>query len=705
MDSDSAPAPSDSRSSRGSTLVLAATVFLSAWLLFQVQPMVAKRILPWFGGGPAIWTTTMLFFQTALLAGYFYAHLLASRLPPTRQFRVHLALLAGAAVLIVFNSVIPSEAWKPTESNHPAWDILLLLTATIGLPYVLLAATAPLVQAWYAGSDRAGSPYRLYALSNLGSLAALFTYPFVVEPHVGIVRQGVAWSALFGLFVLLCGASGWTLTRGRTEAISFANLGPEADDEAPSKLRRFLWIAFPASASVALLAITNYLAQDVASFPLIWIIPLAVYLITFIATFDSDRWYRRIVWMPLAAAATFGASYSWFEGSSMPLEQQLFYHVALLLSLGMVCHGEVARLRPNARRLTSFYLAIAAGGALGGVLTALVAPILFTERYELQLSIIAVWALAMIVLATDRRSPLFDGRIFPAWLGIAAMLITFLVISRNFYVFTSEHLVARVRNFYGVLKVSDFGVGTPDAYRKLTNGRISHGAQYLSPDNRRVPAQYYFAGTGVSQAIMSIPAGRPHRVGVVGLGAGVLASYADKGDYFAFYDINPLDIEVADKYFTFLKDARERGATVNIIQGDARLSLEKQPPQKFDVLVLDAFSGDAIPVHLLTREALDLAWSHVAEPDGVLAVHVSNLHLDLQPVVNAAAKRHKLEATFVDTYRGEDPASVSSDWILLTTDTVRFLGAKDASPLVKHMGGDRTVEWTDDYSNLLEIMK
>jgi SAM-dependent methyltransferase len=703
----------DTSPTRGARLLLAAAALLGAWLLFQVQPMVAKRLLPWYGGGTAIWTTTLLFFQTALLGGYLYAHLLVSRVAPRRQAAVHTMLLLAATIALALAPVLPSEAWQPTSFERPGLQILATLAACVGLPYVMLAATAPLVQSWYAQANPGRTPYRLYALSNFGSLAALVSYPLLVEPQLGVARQGVAWSVLFGVFAVICAASGWNATRAASSSagLAEAEAGPiavSAASGAASPLRsgeRFFWFALPMCASAALLTITAHLCQDVVSIPLLWIAPLVTYLLTFIVAFERDRWYQRWFWLFLLAASSFVAVGAWRGLESTSFALPLAANLVLLLAIGMVCHGELARMRPAPQRLTAFYLAIAAGGALGGAAIAIVAPLAFNDTYELPLSILAAWVLAVAVLVTDRESKFYDGRAFKPLLGIAALLIALAVAMLANELRKRSHAVATGRNFYGTLKVREIAAEAPQfTYYKLNNGAISHGTQYLAAENRRFPSQYYHSGAGVGM-LLSAPHTAPRRIGVVGLGVGTLAAYAEAGDLYEFYEINPQVVDFAEKYFTFLSDARDRFAKVDVVPGDARLSLARQEPQNFDLLALDAFTSDAVPAHLLTREAFVEYLRHLRNPDGVLAVHISHRYLDLALVVKAAAEEHGLAGFVVDAPADGTPAGSSSRWVLLFRPEAKLAAAQIGVPLEDFMPARPPVLWTDDYNNILGILK
>jgi hypothetical protein len=701
------PLRSAAPTNRSLNWLLGLTALVSAWLLFQIQPMVAKRILPWFGGGTAIWTTAMLFFQTALFAGYLYAHVLVRSLAPARQAAVHMTLVASAALLAVLVGVIPGDLWKPSGGGPPVLQILTLLAACVGLPYLMLAATAPLVQVWFARANPGRTPYRLYALSNVGSLAALVSYPFLIEPRLGVLRQGAAWSYVYLGFAALCIGSALLALRASPAAADDAP-PPVPTPTAPARppaLEWFFWLALPASASVALLAITAYLCQDVASIPLLWIAPMVIYLLSFILTFDSDRWYRRWFWGPLLAVATFVNFIVWGRTNSLSLTFQLVSLLGLLLVIAMICHGELARMRPTADRLTAYYLAISGGGALGGLLTGVVAPVVFPDYYELPVVVPVVWLLGLGVLVTDRSSPFFDGRNMLWLAGMGLLFVGVVGGTINYFVHREESSIARARNFYGAIRVREFGdAQTPMSYRQLTHGRISHGAQFLRPDERHIPSQYYGPASGISLLLADAPA-VPRRVGVVGLGVGTISAFAQAGDEYRFYEINPQVMDFAERYFTFLADARDRGAKVSLIFGDARLQLEREPPQQFDVLALDAFSSDSIPAHLLTLEAFDVYLRHLAKPDGVLAMHISNRYLRLGIVVHAAVKRRKLDARLVYALADESTIGSDSVWILAFRPDAS-IAARDIGMAAATTGPNvmPDILWTDDYNNVVDLL-
>jgi SAM-dependent methyltransferase len=665
----------------------AAVIALSSFLLFLVQPLIARLILPWFGGGAAVWTTCMLFFQSLLLAGYAYAHASSARLAPRPQAILHIALLAAAAATL---PIAPSERWQPEGDEEPVTAILLLLGAAVGLPYLLLSATSPLVQAWFARARPGANPYRLFALSNVASLAALVGYPLAVEPLLSNGEQVAGWSWLFALFALLCAALAW---RSATPAAA----GTAALPEAPAPVRSDVlhWLALSATGSVVLLAVTNHLTQNVAAIPLLWLAPLTLYLLSFILAFEG-RLYRSGVFWALCLAALLGMAWLLVDDDfQFDLPVQLGVFLAGLFVTCLFCHGELYRLRPAPRHLTAFYLTVSAGGALGGLLVAVVAPLAFDGYYELGLSMIAVAFLAALRCATLHRVARF-----------ASLAVLMAVSGAAIYdgLRFAQDVRLASRNFYGVLRVKEYGApGETSHLRRLMHGAIMHGEQYLHPERRSLVTTYYQHSSGIGAALLARrERPGPMRVGVIGLGTGTLAAYGRKGDSYRFYDINPRVMEVASRDFTYLTDSDAR---IELELGDARLSLGREPSQNFDVLAVDAFSSDAIPVHLITREALALYLRHV-KPDGIVAFHVSNRFLDLVPVVARLASENGVHAAVVYEAEDEDESRTQSDWVLVSRDPAA-LGGKELEAVGAAPAADRAElrTWTDDYSNLVQILK
>jgi hypothetical protein len=677
----------------------AVTIFLSAFLLFQVQPLIAKMILPWFGGSAAVWSASLLFFQLLLLAGYAYAHVSIRFLKPRVQMLVHVVLLLGSCALL---PILPNPVWRPTQAGDPTARILLLLTATIGLPYFLLSSTSPLLQAWLVRRTGSKVPYRLFALSNFGSMLALVSFPFLVEPTLATRQQAFWWSGGYIVFALLCAFTAWASRAASAENPNQVAAEPEYG-ERPSAWQLLFWVLLASCASVLLVSVTNHMSQNVAPIPLLWVLPLALYLLTFIFAFESDRIYQRWIFIPLLAPALAGMAYMIYaEDGNFNIKYAIPGFAAGLFICCLFCHGELARRRPAPRHLTLFYLMVSLGGALGGIFVALIAPRVFRIYWELSLGMIACGILAMIAVWSLRLPKL------GAWPLRAFILVTVAVLAGYFVRQErrlSKNLVLQARNFYGPLEVRD-DLPTEDyAQRTLLHGTIDHGSQLLDPVLRYVTTSYYAKRSGVGRAMSALQAKGPIRAGVIGLGAGVLSNYGRKGDYFRIYEINPLIQRIAQTLFTFYPHSPADKA---ILMGDARLTLERQlaneGSQNYDILAVDAFSSDAIPVHLLTREAIQLYFRHL-KPEGVLALHISNRYLDLKPVCEGGAAAVGREAWVVDDEGDEASYLSSSTWVLVTSDLSLYQGKffKDATISQFHAKkGFRP--WTDDYSNLFQIL-
>jgi spermidine synthase len=680
-------------------LAYACTIFLSAFLLFAVQPMIGKIILPWFGGSAAVWSTCLLFFQAALLAGYFYADRSTRLLKPKRQASLHIALMVVSLALL---PILPSPTWKPTQAGDPSLRILLLLAATIGLPYLLLSTTSPLLQAWYVAAKPGAVPYRLFALSNFGSLLALLSYPVFVEPIFTTHGQAYGWSGIYAVFAFICAAVAWQAMRAAPrETRVVVDTTPVSP---PTWTIRITWTALAACASTLLLAISNHLSSNVAPIPFLWVLPLAVYLLSFILCFERENVYNRGVFLPLLVVALDGAAYAIYANEgNLSIAWAIPTFVAALFVCCMVCHGELARLKPDPRHLTSFYMMISLGGTLGGVFVAIVAPHVFHTYLELPLAMVACSALAAIVLWISPQN--WKGKIPIAAVRIAMLAFT---VGLAVHLGYEKHLSDKIfrqseRNFYGVLRVRDISADEETtAVRRLIHGTINHGTQLLNAAHRDDPTSYYGPFSGMGRAMSYLQNRGPVRVAVIGLGAGVTASFCRAGDVFRFYEINPLALSIASTWFTFLRDCK---ADHQVLLGDARLTLEAQPTQQFDLMAIDAFSSDAIPVHLLTREAFALYFRHL-KPSGILAVHVSNRYLDLVPVVSGNAHDLGKAAIDVDDEDESEDYFSNSDWVLVSSDGSIFrAGAFKASGILPARIRPNLRPWTDDYSNLFQIVK
>ena len=667
-------------------ILYAGAIFLGAFLLFLVQPIIAKQILPWFGGSAAVWATCMVFFQMALLVGYGYADLTTRKLSPRRQAMLHLALL-GLSLLAL--PIMPDPSWKPVGDENPSWRILGLLALTVGLPYFLLSTTSPLLQAWFARRFDHAIPYRLFALSNLASLLALLAYPVMIEPWVSTVTQSIAWSVSYALFALLCGYAAMAGARPERAALP-EQAARGAADRRPGGILQLTWLALAAMASFLLLAFTNHICQNVASLPFLWIMPLSIYLATFILCFDHTRWYRRTIFLSLAAILL--PVMAWYS-ASLDLKLVIPMYLAGLFICCMCCHGEVAQLKPSPAHLTRYYLMISLGGATGGLLVGLLAPYVLPGYFELQAGLAACALLLFSRIARVRRwAPLVSAAVIAGTVWGGAKAIDRQVAGSR----------VMLRNFYSVVKTTDYE--SPVPFRALVHGGIMHGGQLLDPEMRLRPSSYFGPESGYGRMFASLPSA-PRKVGVIGLGAGAIIAYGRREDTFRFYEINPQVVELARREFTFLSAGR---ANIEIVLGDGRLGLEREASQQFDVLAMDAFSGDSIPLHLLTREAMAIYVRHL-RPGGVLAFQATNRFIDIAPVVAGLAAAHGLTAVLIsDGAGGADGPGYwisSTDQILVTSNRA-LLGARAIREAGKQLVADPGFRiWTDSFNNLLGVLK
>ncbi len=684
-------------------ILYAATIFISAFLLFLVQPVIAKQILPWFGGTAAVWTTCLVFFQSALLLGYFYSDWTTRKLSPRHQAILHIILIAVAIALL---PIIPGAGWKPAGDEEPTLRIILLLTATIGLPYFLLSTTSPLIQAWFARSYPGQSPYRLFALSNLASMIALLGYPFIFEPNVTTRTQAIGWSIGFGVFAILIVAAARFAMRNDAARAEEAPTTPVVETASPTWREKALWVLLSAMGSILLLAISNHLTQNISSIPLLWVVPLALYLLTFILTFDGKGVYQRKIFFPLLWIAIGAMSWTLVDSSlHFALKWQVGVFSIGLFVACMFCHGELVERKPAPAYLTQFYLMISIGGAIGAALVGIAAPLTLPGYHELELSLLGLGA-----LATWLGWGLWNANTsLPQWVGYGANTLSVVLcgVTLGATVVTiqsyNNNVVYQTRNFYGTLRVKEYDPPEVEYRRRsLIHGAIVHGDQYMDPPYNRSATTYYKPKSGIGLTLLGkeqLMPNQPRRVGLIGLGAGTLATYGNKGDVFRFYDINAAVVDIARRDFTYLK---ESDATIEISLGDARLNLEREVPQQFDVLAIDAFSSDSIPVHLITLEALDIYAKHM-KPDGVIAFHVSNRFLDLKPVVQMLADKRGWHTAWIRDFY--DDGSTTSDWVLVTRHKP-FLLREDivnSTYVIPPEPGWRV--WTDDFNNLLQVMK
>jgi SAM-dependent methyltransferase len=681
-------------------LFYALTISLSAFLLFAVQPIIAKAILPWFGGSSAVWSTCMLFFQAVLLLGYAYAHWLHHRLSARKQAMLHIAMLAVSLAAL---PIIPSESWRTTATGQPSLRILALLAATVGLPYFLLSSTSPLLQAWYARNHKDGLPYRLFALSNFASMLALLSYPLLVEPNLSTRSQAWTWSGAYVCFLAVCAVTAWRSSVHPAAQLAASAEVSDSSEPPPAAGMRLLWLGLAAGASVLLLAVTNHLTQDVAAIPFLWILPLSVYLLSFILCFESTRYYRRGVFVPLLfASLAFMAYRIWWGHKDMGIRLVIALFGLALFTCCMVCHGELARLKPHPRYLTGFYVTVSLGGAIGGLFVGLIAPNVFRGYYEFPAGLAFCAGITFLAMGRDlRRMPRL-----PRLAGAALLAGVFLgyagLMGYVIKVTVSGYRVVE-RNFYGQLRVSEDGDPRTeeDAHRTLVHGTINHGEQMLNEEYRRLPVTYFCPESGIGRAMRS-QEGAPRRIGILGLGCGTLAAYGKAGDTIRIYEINPMVLDIARREFTYLSDTP---AKVEVTLGDGRLSLDAEPSQQFDILVMDAFSGDSVPVHLVTKEAFAIYFRHL-KPGGILAVNVTNSYLDLAPVMErAAAAFGKVALLYKFDADDSEFLCFSCSWTLIMDQSTldRHPGLRKNAKALQRRAGFRT--WTDDFSNMYGILK
>jgi hypothetical protein len=757
----------------------AVTVFLSAFLLFQIELIVAKQLLPWFGGAAAVWNTCLVFFQLLLLAGYLYSHVMTERFTAQTVTRAHLTLLfVSVAVLTGLaalwrSPIYPGDSWRPQNPDHPTLNLMVLLLVSVGLPFFLLSTTGPLAQTWFVRTNPKRSPYQLYALSNLGSLLGLLTYPILFEPHLSLRNQGRVWTLVYFSFVLSCAICALRATRAPeiTLEITDHHVVPTPTAK-PALGERLLWFWLAACGCILLLSVTNLMCQEIAAVPLLWVLPLSIFLFSFVLCFHPRNLYRRGLFHILFVATSAWGGILFLSGEHAGVTMQVTGFSLLLFACCMVYHGELAKLKPDAQHLTSFYLHIAAGGAFGSLFVGLIAPSIFPAIWEFQLGLWFSGLILAAVLLRHKNSWLYQH---PRWLAPAALLaivaladsigvavtifhtnpfyLHFLVLvlllatliaiatgprtTSRWPVFLQivalcgwclfgllfwlqayrqkSYAVAMSRNFYGVLRVA---YSEPMAERNALvekHGLTLHGAQLQAPNMRRVPTAYYGFNSGIGMLLTnhpnyraSAPAERHLRIGVIGLGVGTIAAYGQAGDYIRFYEMNPEVVRLAQgrqALFTFLNDSP---AKIDIVMGDARLSLERElasaQPQKFDVLAIDAFSSDSIPLHLLTRESVSIYLRHLRNPQSVLAFHISNRTLNLLPVLAGLAEQHHLHIEQILANKAAG-AELPSHWVLMAADPAILdlpTLTQRATPI--QLAGPPPL-WTDDYSNLLQVLR
>lgn len=670
-----------------SRILFGGAVFLGAFLLFLVEPIAAKQLLPALGGSAAVWITCLVFFQTALLCAYLYAHWLAHR-PSWTLHLVLLAIALAAAIAWTLRSFTVANA-----SDRPITAVFVALSLWIGLPFLMLGATSPLLQVWWSRLHASAIPYRLFALSNLASLLALGLYPTLIEPYLTLEAQRIAWTCGFALFVFLSAALTWMT---RSSAPSQETVAVPADSTLPaaSTWHKVLWVLLPMGAAMQLCAVTAYLTANVAAIPLLWILPLAVYLLTLIIAFQFPHLLPRGVVTRLLIVMLGSLAYMLSKTEvSLPLRISIAFFLIEVFVSCYFCHSEAYALRPQrASESTLFYLLFAAGGALGSFLIGIASPLVFRFNYDLTVTFLITALLALLVTWGGGWS---QRLLWSVACIMLAVLVSWLQIAYQ------RETVAAVRNFYGTLRVRQ-NHGYPGAVmRTLLNGTIQHGTQYFGTEKlRRLPTSYYAEDSGVGLALRFCCQDRPRSIGVIGLGAGTIAAYGRPGDHIRFYEINPAVPPIAQNVFTYLRDST---AQIQIVDGDGRLSLAHEAPQRFDVLVVDAFSGDAIPLHLLTTQALALYRNHLAR-GGIIALHISNKHVDLDAPIGLLAKASGMSAMRVTNEPNDELGEFTSSWMLVTDNAAFFTQPEVAQRARNPESRPDLRVWTDDYSSLLPVL-
>ena len=724
-------------------LVFALTLFLSAFLLFCVQPMIAKMILPLLGGSPSVWNTCMVFFQAEMLAGYSYAHLITSSAKFRRQAVLHAGLLLLPLCLLPF-SISEEAARSLSPAANPTGWLLGLLLVTVGGPFLVLAATAPLLQKWFSLTSHpsARDPYFLYRASNFGSFLGLLGYPLLIEPRVRLVHQSQYWAVGYScLALLVCTCAGMVCLFSSTAHSAAVNVAVQSGPERPGARRRLRWIALAFVPSSLMMGVTTYIGTDLASVPLLWVIPLALYLLSFILV-STPRPLIPHAWMvrllPLLAALSLIVI---LFGAAEPTWVIIPIHLLMFFVAAMLCHGELMIDRPPAKALTIFFLCISVGGLLGGLFNSLVAPVVFDRVLEYPVAIVlaVLCRPASGVADVNGRRRQLD-LLLPA--GIGALTVGLIMGAQALHLKLDKYGLAlmfgmpmllwyhtlhyplrfglglgaivlasglcpgvhgrvlhRERNFFGVVQVTRY---SDDEYNLLLHGTTIHGLQSRDPGRRGEPLMYYHRTGPVGQVFRDAPRAS---VGIVGLGAGSLAGYALPGQRWTFYEIDPAIEHIArdSRFFTYLHDCR--ASAVNVVLGDARLRLETAAEQGFGLIILDAFSSDAIPMHLLTREALAL-YRRKLTADGIIVFHISNRFLDLEPVIGALARDAKLVSRIrrdIDIDPSEHQSGKSPSIWLVAAQRDGDLGpiATDPHWVVPRVRSDEPL-WTDDFSNIVE---
>ncbi|PKH00749.1 spermidine synthase [Paraglaciecola sp. MB-3u-78] len=685
------------------------SVFISAFLVFQIQPIISKIILPWFGGGASVWTTCMLFFQFFLLVGYLYAYILTKIFKVKHQIVAHLVCLLFSLFLLPYNI---ADIQNIIISEPPTWGVLKVLFFGLGFPYLILSANTPLLQHWFTRETHGANPYRLYAISNIAAFLALVSYPSVIEPFMTLDWQVKLWSSIYWLFVLLVAWIFFIVVKQNKKDRLFIPehiINPQV-----GFFRLILWFMLSALGVVLLVSTTNALTQNVPPVPFLWLAPLAIYLLTYVVAFSNLGIYVRYLWLPFFMLLSFVALLIYFIGGQFDILTQLLIYLLILLCGCMICHGELNSLKPKQGNTTLFYLALSGGGVFGSFLVSFVAKSLFNEFLEFPLAIFSVLVLATASLWWNKQDERADVKSIMAGVvanshlsklaaGSAVVALVWLLAFTKLNSQYQQYDIAKGRNFYGILSVKDITEGNVNE-RRLIDGTTSHGSQSLPLSKLAVPLSYYRPGTGVQLVIEELSSNSNLQVGIIGLGVGALAAYGKLGDYYTFYELNPLVSDYAHKYFSYLDSSK---AEVEVKLGDARVSLQNEldlgQKNAFDLLIIDAFSGDLIPTHLMTREAFLLYQQHI-NTQGVVALHISNRHLSLLPVIINHSRTLDMQLMLFETPGNGNEHD--AQWVVLTNNTLLTQSLKlSFKQTVIAKDQYQKVLWTDDYSSLLAILK
>ncbi|MEM5552654.1 fused MFS/spermidine synthase [Pseudoalteromonas neustonica] len=678
------------------------TIFLSSFLLFQIQPILAKMALPIFGGGAAIWTACMLFFQLFLLLGYLYSHCLTRLSKLNHQVSIHCTLIALSLLLLPITSFTKSTIF---EWQTPQLEIIFSLLLSIGFPYFLLSATAPLIQKWYSTIEINKEPYRLYSLSNLASLLALLSYPFVIEPIFNTTLQANIWSTLYTLFAVFMLLSGYRLYN--TQTTNSENTAKNTAVEKPIKVSRILlWLLLSATSVTVMVSTTNAMTINIPPTPFLWILPLCIYLLSYIICFNTEKWYVRKYWLTLFCGCSIASLLMFFIGTQFNIITQIVIYTLILFSACMLCHGELFSLKPKKHALTWFYLIMALGGVVGSAFTSIIAEYLFTQYYEFLIAIVLVYLLFCWSVYSQQNTASLSKQLKKHNMHLMLMAAIALTLFGGYFLklnnLYNQEDIYTSRNFYGTLTVKDF-TNTEQPVRMLFDGSTSHGTQLLSTDNT-IPTSYYRENTGVSLALQHFK-NETTKVGIIGLGTGTLASYGNAGDEYVFYELNPHVEIAANRYFSYLSASK---ADVSVRLGDARITLQnelkQQGSQQYQILIVDAFSSDSIPVHLLTLEAFELYWQHL-ENDGLLVLHISNNHLDLLPLVATLSEKAGMQMQHFYS-ASDDENEHTAEWIVVTNNQDFYLdNSIKKRATYFSLNKEQRILWTDSYSNLISIIK